>query len=139
MPNPIEKLSSHFGNLLATGPAFVIATVIFLIWALFLPAAEIATNPRLFIVELTGMFIFLHLFLIHRVHNKDIKALHLKLDEIIATLDGANNNLIKAETAPEAVIDELQQAYSDLASAIPHETESINANIAAPTQQKLHE
>lgn len=125
-PEPIESISARFGVVLGTSPAIVLAAALFITWALLVAPHEAFNEPRLFVVEFTGMFIFLHLFLVQRVHNKDIKALHLKLDEIIATLDGANNNLIKSERAPEKEVDELHDAYQRLANNIPHDTKQIS-------------
>jgi low affinity Fe/Cu permease len=66
-----------------------------------------------------------------------MKALHLKLDELIATINGANNRLIKAEEAPEHVVDELHRAYTELAENVPHPTEPIDIN-KKPDEEEIH-
>lgn len=121
----LENFTAHFAEMLGTSWAFAVALALAIIWLCFTPAEDVAKNPRMFVIELTGIFIFLHLFLIQRTHNKDMKALHLKLDELIACKDGASNQLIKAETAPEAIIDELHNAYVDLAESTEHPTNPV--------------
>jgi low affinity Fe/Cu permease len=121
----LERLASKFAAVLGTSWAFLCALLLVFSWILLAEPKEQIENPRMFLVELTGMFIFIHLFLIQRTHNKDIKALHLKLDELIASKEGASNKLIKAENASEAVIDELHQAYCDLANSVDHPTRTI--------------
>lgn len=122
----LEKITSKFGEVLGTSSAFLVACLIFLVWLCMATLFRHNEDIRLFIVELTGLFIFIHLFVVQRNQNKDIKALHIKLDEIIATLDGANNQLIKAEQAPESIVDELHEAYSDLASSLEHPTKPVS-------------
>lgn len=131
MPKPtIENIATKFAEVLGTSWAFCVALFLALVWLVLAGPNEMKEHPRLFLVELTGMFIFIHLFLIQRTHNKDVKALHLKLDELIASKEGARNQMIKAEQAPEAVIDELHQAYADLASSADHPTKTLSLDMS---------
>ena len=74
------------------------------------------------------MFVFLKVFILQRTQNKEMKALHLKLDELIASMDGASNRMIKAEKAPEEVVDKLHSAYEDLAETNEDPTAPISIN-----------
>lgn len=123
----LEKFAIKFADVVGTSWAFLLAIFLCLAWvvALVVDPREVVENPRLVLVEVTGLFIFIHLFLIQRTHNKDVKALHLKLDELIASKDGASNKLIKSEHAPEEVLDELHQAYENLADSQEHPTAPI--------------
>lgn len=125
MNQSLEKFAVQMATLLGTSWAFLVACLIFASW-LAMAIFTHAENGRLFIVELTGLFIFVHLFIVQRNNNKDIRAVHVKLDEIIATLDGANNKLIKAETAPESVVNDLRDAYAELASSVDHPTKPMS-------------
>jgi low affinity Fe/Cu permease len=53
-------------------------------------------------------------FLIQRAQNKDSIAIHLKLNEIVAALEGASNRLIDVEDLSEAEIAALQKYYLKL-------------------------
>ena len=50
-------------------------------------------------------------FLIERAQNKDSAAIHLKLNEIVAGLEGASNRLINVEELPEAQVRALAERY----------------------------
>src|SRR5579883_498332 len=126
MYSHLENLSHKFTQTLGGSVAFTAACLIFVAWFLLGGIRELFAHPSLFIAEACGLFIFLHLFLTQRHQNKSMKALHLKLDELIATIDGANNKLIKAEEAPETVVDHLHRAYSELAQNAPHPTEPLS-------------
>jgi low affinity Fe/Cu permease len=53
-------------------------------------------------------------FLIQRTQNKDAQAIHLKLNEIVAALAGASNNLIDVEDLTEEEIETLHKHYQKL-------------------------
>lgn len=54
-------------------------------------------------------------FLIQRAQNKESQALHLKLNEIVAAIDGASNRLINAEDLSEREVAILHRHYRQLA------------------------
>jgi low affinity Fe/Cu permease len=53
-------------------------------------------------------------FLIQRTQNKDAQAIHLKLNEIVAALEGASNRLIDVEDLTEGEIETLHEHYQKL-------------------------
>jgi low affinity Fe/Cu permease len=53
-------------------------------------------------------------FFIQNTQNRDARAMHLKLDELIKALKGASDNLIDVEEYTDSELDELQQQYRDL-------------------------
>lgn len=132
----LEKFAINFARLLGTSWAFLIACLIFAAWLLIEGFGVAAKEPGGFIVEVTGLFVFVHLFVVQRNTNKDIKALHLKLDELIATIDGANNQLIKAETSSEAEVNELHAEYLDLSNNLEHPTKPISTSKDEETLQR---
>ena len=62
----------------------------------------------------TTIVTFLMVFLIQRFQNKDAHALHLKLNEIVAALQGASNRLINVEDLSEAEVTALHRHYQTL-------------------------
>jgi low affinity Fe/Cu permease len=62
----------------------------------------------------TTIVTFLMVFLIQRAQNKDALAIHLKLNEIVAAMEGASNRLIDVEDLSEAEIIALRQYYRRL-------------------------
>ena len=69
---------------------------------------------------------FLLLFFVERSHGRDMKAINLKLDELLAAQVGASNRLIRVEEAPEEVVHLAHAALHSLAATkAPHEAVSI--------------
>ncbi len=54
-------------------------------------------------------------FLIQSAQNKDAKAMQLKLNEIVASIEGASNHLIDVEDLPESELETLRRHYGELA------------------------
>ena len=59
----------------------------------------------------TTIVTFLMVFLIQRTQNKDAQAIHLKLNEIVAAMEGASNRLIDVEDLTEEEIVLLHKHY----------------------------
>jgi low affinity Fe/Cu permease len=54
-------------------------------------------------------------FLIQKTQNRDSRALHLKLNELLAAVEGASNRLINAEEQGDEVLNEIHQRFQLLA------------------------
>ncbi len=61
-------------------------------------------------------------FLIQRAQNKDSLAIHLKLNEIVAVLQGASNRLINVEDLTEQEVATLHRHYQTLAQIAKRDT-----------------
>ena len=96
--------------------AFLIALVVILSWALSGPLFGFSDTWQLVINTGTTVATFLMVFLIQRAQNKDALALHLKLNEIVAALEGASNRLIDIEDLTEEEVTTLHQHYRKLAA-----------------------
>ena len=95
--------------------AFGVAVAIILAWALTGPIFGFSDTWQLVINTGTTIVTFLMVFLIQRAQNKDAKAMQLKLNEIVAALEGASNHLIDVEALSEKEIEALHRHYGELA------------------------
>src|SRR5688572_24795583 len=77
--------------------AFIAAVVIILGWALTDPLFQFSDTWQLVINTRTTIITFLMVFLIQNTQNRDTKAIHLKLDELLRGVDGARTRLVKLE------------------------------------------
>src|SRR5262245_41899869 len=77
--------------------AFLLALTTVVVWACFGPALSCSENSQLVINTGTTIVTFLMVFLIQNTQNRDSKALHLKLDELIRALKGARNMMVNLE------------------------------------------
>src|SRR5690349_21520292 len=84
--------------------ALVAAVGIVVIWALSGPFFAFSETWQLVINTGTTIITFLMVFVIQASQNRDSKALHLKLDEVIRAVEGARNELIGAEVSTEEEI-----------------------------------
>jgi low affinity Fe/Cu permease len=95
--------------------AFACAVLVIIGWALLGPVFGFSDTWQLVINTGTTIVTFLMVFLIQRSQNKDSQALHLKLNEIVAVLQGASNRLINVEDLTESEVQTLHRHYQKLA------------------------
>lgn len=93
--------------------AFMISTVIVLIWATTGPWFHFSDTWQLIINSSTTVVTFLMVILIQTSQNRDAKALHLKLDELIRA-SRARNDFAALEHATEAELDALEREFMAL-------------------------
>ena len=110
----LERLSYQATKATGTSVAFVLALSTILIWAITGPLFNFSDTWQLVINTGTTIVTFLMVFLIQRAQNKDALAIHLKLNEIVAAMEGASNRLIDVEDLSEPEIDALRNYYKRL-------------------------
>jgi len=110
----LENFSHHATKATGTSVAFVFALLIIIVWGLTGPLFHYSDTWQLVINTGTTIVTFLMVFLIQRAQNKDALAIHLKLNEIVAALEGASNRLIDVEDLSEPEIDALRNYYKRL-------------------------
>ena len=94
--------------------AFACAVGVIIGWALLGPIFHFSDTWQLVINTGTTIVTFLMVFLIQRSQNKDSLAIHLKLNEIVAVLQGASNRLINVEDLTEQEVQTLHRHYQAL-------------------------
>jgi low affinity Fe/Cu permease len=91
--------------------AFASAILIIVIWGLTGPAFHYSNTWQLIINTGTTIVTFLMVFLIQNTQNRDAKAAHLKLDEVIRALKGARNQLIDLEKLSDEDLTSLEKQF----------------------------
>ena len=110
-----EDLSAAVTRWTGSTSAFAFALAVVAGWAVLGPVFHFSNTWQLIINTGTTIVTFLMVFLIQRTQNKDALAIHLKLNEIVAALDGASNRLIEVEALSEKDLQTLESYYSELA------------------------
>lgn len=110
----LERFSHSVTKATGTSLAFIIAVGVVLVWLISGPVFHYSDTWQLVINTGTTIVTFLMVFLIQRAQNKDALAIHLKLNEIVAAMEGASNRLIDVEDLSEAEIVALQRYYRKL-------------------------
>ena len=98
-------------RVLGSAWAFAGAILIIVIWGLTGPAFRYSDTWQLIINTGTTIVTFLMVFLIQNTQNRDAKAAHLKLDEVIRALKGARNELIDLEKLADEEITSLEKQF----------------------------
>ena len=111
----LEHFSRHVTAWAGSSSAFSIALLVIVLWAATGPLFGFSDTWQLVINTGTTIVTFLMVFLIQRSQNKDAVALHLKLNEIVAALQGASNRLINVEDLTEGEVKLLHRHYGRLA------------------------
>jgi low affinity Fe/Cu permease len=93
---------------------FFLAVALVLAWAVSGPMFGYSDSWQLVINTGTTILTFLMVFLIQNTQNRDAKALHLKLDELIRGVDGARTRLVRLEDMTDDELAELQEQFKRL-------------------------
>lgn len=110
----LERFSLQATKATGTSVAFLLALSVITVWIITGPLFQFSDTWQLVINTGTTIVTFLMVFLIQRAQNKDAEAIHLKLNEIVAAIDGASNRLIDVEDLTEGEIETLHQYYQKL-------------------------
>jgi low affinity Fe/Cu permease len=98
-------------RVLGSAWAFAGAILIIVVWALTGPAFHYSDTWLLIINTVTTIVTFLMVFLIQNTQNRDAKAAHLKLDEVIRALKGARNELVDLEKLSDENLTSLEKQF----------------------------
>ncbi|HUR34595.1 MAG TPA: low affinity iron permease family protein [Vicinamibacterales bacterium] len=109
-----EALSETVTSWTGSTSAFFTALTIIVIWGVLGPAFQYSDTWQLVINTGTTIVTFLMVFLIQRSQNKDALAIHLKLNELVAAMQGASNHLIEVEDLSERELMVLRTHYREL-------------------------
>jgi low affinity Fe/Cu permease len=113
-PGVLERAAHVFTELTGSAWAFGVAASIVIIWGATGPLFGYSDTWQLMINTGTTIVTFLMVFLIQRSQNKESRAVQLKLNEIVAALEGASNRLIDVESLSERDLDVLRTHYTRL-------------------------
>jgi low affinity Fe/Cu permease len=111
----LERFSQKATQATGTSKAFILAISVIVVWGFTGPLFNFSDTWQLVINTGTTIITFLMVFLIQRTQNKDALAIHLKLNEIVAALEGASNRLIDVEDFTEEEIKTLHKYFQELA------------------------
>ena len=97
MNHVFRKVAQWSSKMMGSSWSFVVATLLVIVWAVSGPLFDYSDTWQLVINTATTVLTFLMVFLIQNTQNRDAQAIHLKLDEVIRSIDQARNDLIDIE------------------------------------------
>ncbi|HEX3358002.1 MAG TPA: low affinity iron permease family protein [Tepidisphaeraceae bacterium] len=106
-----RKFSGKTATIVGSAWAFIIALVTIIVWAVTGPIFKFSDTWQLVINTGTTIVTFLMVFLIQNTQNRDARAIHLKLDELIRGLKGPRNRLVDLEDCTDEELEKLEQEF----------------------------
>lgn len=106
-----RKMAHATSDAVGSPWAFGIAVIAIVAWALSGPFLNFSTTWQLLINTITTVLTFLMVFLIQNMQNRDAKAIHLKLDELIRSVKAARNEMIDLEDMADEDLEKLHKEF----------------------------
>ncbi len=97
--------------MLGSAWAFAGAVLVIVVWLLTGPTFHFSDTWQLIINTATTIITFLMVFLIQNTQNRDAKAVHLKLDELIRAIKDARNELVDLEDLSDEELKKLEEQF----------------------------
>jgi low affinity Fe/Cu permease len=119
------RFAKTTSNITGKPLTFLIAVLVIIIWAVTGPVFGFSDTWQLVINTGTTIITFLMVFLIQNTQNRDTTAIQLKLDEIIAALKEAHNEIIDVEELSDQELEEKRQEMVNLAKEAKNKAEEI--------------
>jgi len=110
----LAQFSSWATTMTGSTMGFTLAALMILIWLMTGPSFGFSDTWQLVMNTVTSIITFLMVFLIQRSQNKESRAVQLKLNELVAAMEGASNRLIDVEDLSEHELEVLHEFYRHL-------------------------
>jgi low affinity Fe/Cu permease len=112
--NFFERFSNWATAATGSSAAFIMAISVIIIWLVTGPVFKYSDTWQLVINTGTTVVTFLMVFLIQKSQNKGSKAIHLKMNELLASHEGTSNRMVNIEDLTEEELDRLYKFYRQL-------------------------
>jgi low affinity Fe/Cu permease len=112
-----RRFAHRSAELVGSPSVFLLALAVVLVWAATGPLFAFSDTWQLVINTGTTIVTFLMVFLIQNTQNRDAKAIHLKLDELIRSVEGARNGLVNLEALSDEELKRLQREFERLSQS----------------------
>lgn len=115
-----RKFARKTSDAVGTPLAFVIAILVIVVWILSGPIFQYSDTWQLVINTATTIITFLMVFVIQNSQNRDSRAFHLKLDELIRGVRGARTELVDLEELTDEELEKMQEEFRHLHEKLSH-------------------
>jgi low affinity Fe/Cu permease len=109
-----RKFANKTSEVVGSPWSFLAAVLVIVIWAISGPLFGFSDTWQLVINTGTTIITFLMVFLIQNTQNRDAKAIHLKLDELLRSVEGARTGLVDLEDLSDEELKKLQEQFQKL-------------------------
>ncbi|MEO8874168.1 MAG: low affinity iron permease family protein [Polyangiaceae bacterium] len=118
--------------------SFILALGVVVVWAITGPLFRFSDTWQLVINTGTTIVTFLMVFLIQNTQNRDARAMHLKVDELIRATKKARNLFLDLDTLSNVELDELEHEFrAHRLNRMPHEDLKKRAIVSTPAPSSI--
>src|SRR5881227_1680225 len=114
MKEQFRRFSAQTSEVVGSPWAFSLSVLVIFVWILTGPVFHYSDTWQLIINTGTTIVTFLMVFLIQNTQNRDAKAAHLKLDELIRALKDARNELVDLEDLSDEELKKLEKQFKSM-------------------------
>lgn len=114
MRDLFHRIASRVSGAAGAPLTFIIAVLIITIWAVNGPFFNFSDTWQLIINTGTTIITFLMVFLIQNTQNRDAKAIHLKLDELLRSVRGARSSFLDVENVSDEELERYHEEFKKL-------------------------
>ena len=143
MNEAFRKFANKTSEAMGTPWAFIAAVFLILGWAVSGPFFGFSEVWQLVINTGTTIITFLMVFLIQNTQNRDAKAIHLKLDELLRGVEGARTSMVDLEDLSDEDLKKLQNEFQRLREHSPNlvddDLERIESELHVRVNQEKNE
>jgi low affinity Fe/Cu permease len=136
----MNELFRKFAHRIATGAgspwAFLVAVLTLVVWAVSGPIFGFSDTWQLVINTGTTIVTFLIVFLIQNTQNRDARAIHLKLDELIRAMEGARTSLVDLEELSDDELVKLECEFRALREKLGDTGQKLHENVAVALERR---
>ena len=139
MRDVFNNLAAAMAHAVGTYWAFLTAVLVIVVWGVTGPIFGYSDTWQLLINTGTTIVTFLMVFLIQNTQNRDARAMHLKLDEVIRASKNAHNGMIDIEDLNDEQLDKLADQFRRLREEVEEDDTQETREIAARTAKEVSE
>lgn len=138
MKETFRKASAKISNAMGSVSAFLISVIVVIAWGVSGPFFDYSDTWQLYINTGTTVATFLMVFVIQNTQNRDSKALHLKLDELIHSSKSARNTFVELENLSDEELAMLDEEFRTLHDKLHNPAvHKLHSRIEAEKERRL--
>jgi len=132
-----RKFANKTSEAMGSPWAFIAAVLLILVWAISGPLFGFSEVWQLVINTGTTIITFLMVFLIQNTQNRDAKAMHLKLDELLRGVEGARTSMVDLEDLSDEDLKKLQEDFQRLRERSPSLVDADIERIESELEERV--